>query len=88
MFDMCITVLVSVWVLSRLPSVLYTRTHVLFHTFPHQPGCISKFVDDISEIVSKVAETTESRGMLIDAVRLYDLAQVGVCIQISYVYCL
>ena len=68
--------------------MLYTCTRVLFHTSSHQPGCISKFVEDISEIVSKVAETTESRGMLIDAVRLYDLAQVGIRILNSYVYCL
>lgn len=40
-----------------------------------RPGCISKFVGDTSEIISRVAEATEARGMPLDAVRLYDLAQ-------------
>ena len=42
----------------------------------HWPGCVDKFGVDTSEIISEIANDTESQGCLEDAVHLYDLAKV------------
>ena len=45
-----------------------------------KPGCADKFQDDTSEVISFVAEEAEGKGLYEDAIMLYDLAKVCVCV--------
>ena len=42
-----------------------------------RPGAIDKFRADTKKIIELVAMTTENKGQLEDAIRLYDLAKVS-----------
>ncbi len=50
--------------------------YYLEYIFP-QPGAIDKFHDDTQKIIELVARDTENKGLLEDAVKLYDLANVS-----------
>jgi nuclear pore complex protein Nup93 len=41
-----------------------------------QPGAIDKFHGDTQKIIELVAKDTENKGLMEEAVRLYDLAKV------------
>ncbi len=41
-------------------------------------GCVHKFQSDTSQVISFVAVEAEAKGLYEDAIRLYDLAKVGV----------
>ena len=42
-----------------------------------QPGAVDKFLDDIERVIELVAKDTEEKGLLEDAVKLFDLAKVS-----------
>ena len=48
-----------------------------------RPGCIDKFQKETSEVISFVADGAEKRGLYEDAIRLHDLAKVGVCVSVE-----
>lgn len=41
-----------------------------------KPGYVDKFQSDTSEVISFVAEQAEAKGLMEDAIMLYDLAKV------------
>ena len=43
-----------------------------------KPGCLHKFQKDTSTVISFVAQEAGAKGLYEDAIRLYDLAKVGV----------
>lgn len=45
--------------------------------FAWQSGAIDKFNGDTQKIIELVAQDTEGKGLLEDAITLYDLAKVG-----------
>ena len=46
-----------------------------------KPGCVDKFQSDTSVVIRFVAQRVEEKGLYEDAVHLYDLAKVSVCMR-------
>ena len=67
--------------------VLETRefASLLGHLQPdgsRKPGAVDRFLRDTSQLIGFVASQAEKQGLYEDAIRLYDLGKVCVCVYV------
>ena len=53
-----------------------------------KPGAVEKFQSDTSQVIDFVASDAEEKGLYEDAIHLYDLAKVCVCVHVCARVCM